>query len=130
MSGKPRNKYWKSTTEKAEPTKEGLEILKMLLSMGCTDTEIISQVGSSFRTWKKNNPDLYDELSSGIKLSTRRALYEKMREGNMDAIKLLAGHYLGITGKQELNVSGQQAINIINNETDSIELLGDNFTNE
>lgn len=130
MSGKPRNEYWKSTTEKPEPTKEGLKILEMLLSMGCTDSEIISQIGSSFKSWKKNNPDLYDELSSGIKLSTRRALYEKMREGNMDAIKLLAGHYLGITGKQELSVSGQQAINIINNETDSIELLGDNFNNE
>lgn len=130
MAGKPRNEYWKSTSEKPVPTKEGFKIIEMLLSMGCTDNEIISQVGSSFRQWKKNNPEWYDELSSGIKLSTRRALYEKMREGNMDAIKLLAGHYLGITGKQELSVSGQQAINIINNDTDSIELLGDNFTNE
>lgn len=127
MAGRPRNEYWNSAIEKPTPTKKGLEILEMLLSMGCTDSEIVSQVGSSFKGWKKNNPDLYDELSSGIKLSTRRALYEKMREGNMDAIKLLAGHYLGITGKQELNVSGQQAINIINNDTDSIELLGDNF---
>lgn len=133
-----KNKVKDKTKKSFDFTNEELQKVLQLYRMGCTDVEVMRKYGMSekqFYGWKKKpcrldpektNKEFIEQAKNDMYLLLYNKAFDlALNKDNVQMLKYIMANKLGWSDKVEQKIDSNQNVNIVNNDDETIETLGD-----